>query len=180
MKVTLLTVVLCMICILSTAPLYADTIILKSGKQIEATIVEKTTEFIRVDIEGIQITYYLDEIETINGERIAVVKEKEPLLETTNQTQPLVSETTEVVPEKPLTGLTDVSEPQAEPSGEFEQPRIKPSTPLPSGLEPKTAAVIVTAFAGMFLFFVVIFIVTYVYVSLCLYFIAKKTQQQPA
>ena len=48
----------------------AETIKLKSGKIIEAEISEKTNECIKVDISGISITYYFDQIESIGGVKV--------------------------------------------------------------------------------------------------------------
>jgi len=50
-----------------SSSIFAETIILKSGKTLEVKIVEKTDTYIKVDIDGISITYYLDEIENIDG-----------------------------------------------------------------------------------------------------------------
>lgn len=47
--------------------LYGDTIKFKSGKIIEADIIEKNNDYIKVDIAGIGITYYLEEIDSITG-----------------------------------------------------------------------------------------------------------------
>lgn len=47
--------------------LFAETIILKSGRQIEGRIIEKTEQYIKIEIEGILLTYWLDEIERIEG-----------------------------------------------------------------------------------------------------------------
>jgi len=44
-------------------PLFAETIILKSGKTIEAKIIERTEEYIKVDVVGVPIIYYSDEID---------------------------------------------------------------------------------------------------------------------
>jgi len=53
-----------------TSSLFAEMITLKSGKTVEAVIIEKTDEYIKVDIGGIPITYYLDEISYIeNGKQ---------------------------------------------------------------------------------------------------------------
>ncbi|MFA6282429.1 MAG: hypothetical protein WCY05_08040 [Candidatus Omnitrophota bacterium] len=46
---------------------FAETIVLKSGKTIEGKILEKTDKYIKVDTEGIAITYYLDDIASIDG-----------------------------------------------------------------------------------------------------------------
>ena len=42
-----------------------DIIILKSGKKIAGKIVEQTDDHVRIEIEGIPITYYSDEIEKV-------------------------------------------------------------------------------------------------------------------
>jgi len=50
---------------IATAAL-AETIILKSSKEIKGTIVEKTDEYLKVEImDGVSVTYYLDEINEI-------------------------------------------------------------------------------------------------------------------
>jgi hypothetical protein len=52
---------------------FAETVVLKSGKTIEGKIIEKTNKSIKVDIEGIPLTYYLEDIENIDGKKIAPV-----------------------------------------------------------------------------------------------------------
>jgi hypothetical protein len=44
-----------------------ETIVFKSGKIETAPIVERNAEYVKVDFQGIPITYYIDDIETING-----------------------------------------------------------------------------------------------------------------
>src|SRR3989339_90066 len=44
----------------------ADIITLKSGKVIEATIVQRTDDFVKVEVDGIELVLYTDEIESIN------------------------------------------------------------------------------------------------------------------
>lgn len=44
---------------------FADTIILKSGKEVEANIIEKNDDHIVVDFHGVDLTYYNDEITEI-------------------------------------------------------------------------------------------------------------------
>ena len=46
---------------------FAETIVFKSGKTVEADIIEKRDEYIKIDIAGIPLMYYFDEIETIDG-----------------------------------------------------------------------------------------------------------------
>ncbi len=45
---------------------FAETIVLKSGKQIEGKIIEKTDQYLKIEIEGIPVTYWLDEIERVD------------------------------------------------------------------------------------------------------------------
>ena len=47
--------------------LFAETIVLKSGKQIEGKILEKTDEYVRIDFMGVALSYFYDQIETIDG-----------------------------------------------------------------------------------------------------------------
>jgi len=47
--------------------LFAETIILKSGKEIEGKIIEKTDKYIKLDFKGILLTYYVEDIESIDG-----------------------------------------------------------------------------------------------------------------
>jgi len=54
--------------VVSTA---AETITLKSSKVIEGKIIERTDDSIKIDAgTGVEITYYLDEIETISGKDV--------------------------------------------------------------------------------------------------------------
>lgn len=45
---------------------FAETIIFKSGKRIEGKIIEKTDEYVKLDVEGISLTFWLTEIERID------------------------------------------------------------------------------------------------------------------
>lgn len=46
---------------------FAETIILKSGKSIEGKIIEKTDKYIKIVFQDVNLTYFLDEIESIDG-----------------------------------------------------------------------------------------------------------------
>jgi len=61
---------------LAVSPGYCETIKLKTGKYIKAPIVEKTESFIKLDIENIPITYYYEQIESIDGEPVSLIKEE--------------------------------------------------------------------------------------------------------
>lgn len=51
---------------------FAETILLKSGKTIEAKIIDKTDKYIKIDIEGVPLTYFFDDIEAIDGKKITL------------------------------------------------------------------------------------------------------------
>lgn len=56
--------------------IFAETIILKSGQKIEGKIIEKTNEYIKIDFQGASLTYFLDEIESIDGIKLTKFLEK--------------------------------------------------------------------------------------------------------
>ena len=63
----------------TAADVSATVVHLRSGKIIKGEIVERDDELIKIDTGyGIPITYYLDEIQTINGQSIAPAEEAEP------------------------------------------------------------------------------------------------------
>ena len=69
------------------APVYAETILLKNGKTVEGNIVEKTDKYIKIDVVGVAVTYYLNDIESIDGKIIPpalAVEETEVKKETIN------------------------------------------------------------------------------------------------
>lgn len=58
-----------------TAISFAETIALESGNVVEGKIVDRNDDFIKVDTgAGIEITYYLDEIESIDGELLTPIE----------------------------------------------------------------------------------------------------------
>ncbi|MFA5008870.1 MAG: hypothetical protein WC546_06600 [Candidatus Omnitrophota bacterium] len=60
---------------------FPEGIKLKNGKSISAKIIEKSEKFIRIDIDGIAVTYYTDEIKDINGKKIVSVAPQKISLE---------------------------------------------------------------------------------------------------
>ncbi len=51
---------------------FAETIVLKSGKTVEGKLIEKTDKYIKIDFMGVPITYFNDEIDTINEKKISL------------------------------------------------------------------------------------------------------------
>ncbi len=48
---------------------FGETVVLKSGQTIEGKIIEKTEEYLKIDFYGVPLTYYFDDIESIDGNR---------------------------------------------------------------------------------------------------------------
>lgn len=55
--------------IINNSFVFGETIILKSGKTIEGKIIEKTGKYIKIDFYGVALTYYMDEVASIEGEK---------------------------------------------------------------------------------------------------------------
>jgi hypothetical protein len=64
------------ILLLCASPCLADTIYFKDGKKLEATIIEKTDKYIKVDVEGVPLTYFSEEIQEIKAEQGEGILEK--------------------------------------------------------------------------------------------------------
>lgn len=47
-------------------PIFADTVVLKSGQVVEGKIIENTVKFVKIDFEGVELTYFQDEITSVN------------------------------------------------------------------------------------------------------------------
>ena len=46
---------------------YAETVVLKSGRTLEAKVLERTDTRVRLDLAGVPVTYFVDEIASIDG-----------------------------------------------------------------------------------------------------------------
>lgn len=196
---------LCFICLLFLSNAFCDTIIFKSGKQLDGSIKERTNEAVKIDIEGITLTYYLTDIESINGEKITTavssssqaVESSAPVV-SDSATMP-VTEDPETTPDATEEAINEdtaaplesampleqenknISAPQENSSGGVYGVELnKEISKLPSGKINEREAKMAVAFAGgIFLFVLILSLVFYVYTALCLYFIAKKTATSP-
>lgn len=60
-------ILVCCLCLLIVNISYAQTVIkLKSGKTIEGELIEKTDKYIKLKFHGVSLTYWIDEVESIN------------------------------------------------------------------------------------------------------------------
>lgn len=59
--------VIIIVCLFMTIPLSAsaEVLVLKNGRRAEGKVVESTKEYIKIDVEGATVTFYRDEIESI-------------------------------------------------------------------------------------------------------------------
>lgn len=58
-------------CLFSSVVAFAEVIVLKSGKSAEGKLIEKTDEYIKIDFLGVPLTYYFDDINSIDGDAVS-------------------------------------------------------------------------------------------------------------
>ena len=100
-------------CLFLVAPVFAEEIVLNSGSTVQGTIIERTDKQIKMNASGVDVTYYMDEIRSIDGIPIGIpikapTQPKEPssLLKSKNDLYPpknvgtaaVVEPTSEMVP----------------------------------------------------------------------------------
>lgn len=78
----ILTILALVISLYFPALIFAEIIVLKSGQSIEGKLIEKKDKYIKIDFQGVPLTYFFDEIDSIDGKKIqppAKEQLKEPL-----------------------------------------------------------------------------------------------------
>jgi len=85
-SVRILTFLLLLAYFVFPAFIFAETIIFKDGKKAEGKIIEKTDEYMKVNVGGIVITYPMAEIESVEEEKNASPFKIEPVDEITSLT----------------------------------------------------------------------------------------------
>lgn len=168
---------------------FADTIILKSGKQVEGTILEREDNFIKVDFGDFSLTYFLDEIDTINGEKVSLSAGEAEI--------DIGQESTAEVVTEGMSQPEQIGEDDFLPAGEYSRsPEVFPEeAPQPEyvgmdnsretgfsegyGGSQDESARNMALFAGIMFIAFIFFVIFYIYGALCLQFIAKKTSQEP-
>ncbi len=112
--------------IIFTPLAFADTIYLKSGKEVKGKIIEESYKYVRVEVGGIILRYYLDEIDKVQ-------KEVSPQAEVfTLKPSPLITPQgqQENIEAKPQVNSEVVTKPQTE-SAETQTSPQKPSSETP-------------------------------------------------
>ena len=64
-------------CLIYSGETYAEAIKLKSGKTIKGPVIERTEEYIRIEVQGVPIKFYLDEIKSIDGTSLSTAVNKD-------------------------------------------------------------------------------------------------------
>lgn len=81
MKKKGLAILVLTICLYFPSSAFAETIILKSGQKVEGKIIKKTDKYIQIDFPGVPLTYFLNEIESIDGQKLGSAKEDSGVLD---------------------------------------------------------------------------------------------------
>ena len=55
---------------------FADTVLLKSGQKIKCQIIEKTDGYVKVDVEGVSLTYPAESVQNVVQEGVSLTSEK--------------------------------------------------------------------------------------------------------
>lgn len=175
---------------------FADTIRLKSGQEFEAKILERTDKSIKVDFNGAQLTYFLDEVEKINNEPVLTVISASVEAPSASTAAPAIASAPEAEPlalvgsvEPIATSQTSAANQAVESASTVEPPRINvdqrpviaPSQKLPVYPNPKKLPPVDPVMMGIvalvILFSLLLF---YVYTAICVQIIAVKTAKGPA
>lgn len=162
---------LCLAAVFVTMNAFADTITLKSGQEIEGRIVERTAESVKMESFGVEVTYFMDEIDKINAEAVVgSVQEPADVSSVVEEEIGVAEEETDALIEPEEIGSADIPE-QVE-----EMPASLTGEPSPS-MDRRKATMLATGVSSAVIIFSLLF---YVYSALCLQRIAKKTSQEPA
>lgn len=173
-------VFLIIFCLFVTANLFAaDVIILKSGQKVEGDILERNRDMVQIDAYGVKMTYFIDEVLSINGEKISASVSGPAVL--TQKTNNIVTEpvSQEIKEERIVTQTPSQIEVTEQTTSKYTSPY--PLTKGSDTLKTYPGVSRNKAYAVMgivFLVFFVIFVIFYIYFAICLQFIAKKTNTE--
>lgn len=157
------TVLLCAVALILSANLWADTLSFKSGKTVEGNIKSVTDGSVTVEIFGVtEMTYDLADIQEINGQAV----------ELKSAVEESAVETSAIEPE-PAPEMTEES-----PIAEVET--VVPEITLSEKEQAMLGAGIMAMVMASLGIILLAGLAIYVFCSLCLQLIAKKTGTEPA
>ncbi len=142
---------------------HADTIVLQSGETVEGTIVERSADMIKVDSNGVALPYLLSEVKSINGQAVQVPAPQPP--QQPQAVTPALQQTPPAT--QPVTRV------QVTPAPQQRQTRTQQLSPQQQRRIENTAKTAAAIFFGLGIFM-------YIFMALCLFTIAQKTQSEPA
>jgi len=182
---------------LCAAPLYADSITLKSGQQVEGTIVERADRYIKIEAFGVAATYFIEDIERVNGQALTQasipplpIDEAAVAAELPAQEEQVVAEEPAAVEEPVVAEENFAAEEQMpiredQPAEQYTPVQVRedrtsaPALPLKGMTRAQTKQALIIG-SAIFGFLLIVGLIAYIYSSFCLYLIAKKTGQGPA
>ena len=56
-------------CLFFAGSAFSEIIVLKSGGEVEGKLIEKTDEYVKINFQGVELVYYLDEIAAIKDSK---------------------------------------------------------------------------------------------------------------
>lgn len=81
---------------------FAETVLLKSGKNVEGRILERTDSHLKIELAGGPVTYFMNEVESIDGEAVVKTVLSVPVVKGETSAEPVVSAQT--LPPRPSSG----------------------------------------------------------------------------
>jgi len=181
-------ILLSLISIFILSGAFADTVVLKSGQQIEGTITERNQDLVRIDAYGVEMTYFISDIDKINGESVSAAGATSLPDEAEEGTAATEKEDIGPALSAEEAGPQDLSgsEPAYTAPGDAPLPQdaeeaVKKAEQIAALRNPalynKAAAI---GIAIVFLAVLIFLLVTHVYLAICLQLIARKTANEPA
>lgn len=161
----------------SSSVSFAETVTLKSGKKVEGKILEQDKNYVKVDVEGIPVSYWAEEIESVvSSDGRTIVFEKTEIQEVAPEPE-LESE-----PRSPLPAASPVNEEpapalvSAAAAGITRESAPSPDADVNTIPHRRTQKIPAAVSFSVIIFAFFFFVVVYIYVSFCLQKIAEKTQ----
>ncbi|KPK98306.1 MAG: hypothetical protein AMJ95_04925 [Omnitrophica WOR_2 bacterium SM23_72] len=156
-------ILLCLAAMFMAMNAFADTVTLKSGQEIEGRIIDRTDESVKMESFGVEVTYFMDEVDKINGESVVAS------VQDAQDVSSVAQEDTDALIESKGLGSADIPE-------QVEEMPVSLTGESRQRLTPSQAATLATGVSSTFAIFTLLF---FVYTAFCLQMIAKKTSQGP-
>lgn len=118
-----------------TSPAFAEEIVLNNGMTVQGTITERSDKWIKVNASGVDVTYYLDEVQLIDGKSVVgAVSQMPKATESLPAVSPQSSNDFTTKTEQVLS--TEISAPLIQSAKSFE---VESATPQTARFDPAAA-----------------------------------------